>query len=98
MRHSLTHARVPGQMTRGPSQPWQERFFSVVQRWSALDLAADELLDVVVGLVVEVLDRRGAHEVRGGRQGRAPEAAGPRGLSGPPGVRDGAGGGWGGPD
>src|SRR6185312_8604163 len=42
---------------------------------SALDFTLDELLDGVARLVVEVLHRRGLHEVGRGRQDRAADAA-----------------------
>src|SRR5689334_8303267 len=66
--------RSPGRVTRGPSEPWQERF-ERGERDLALDLSLDEHLDVLAGLVVEVLDRRGLHEVRGRGQDRAADAA-----------------------
>src|SRR4051794_29725587 len=58
---------------------------------SALDLAVDEVLDGLAGLVVEVLHRRRLHEVARGRQDRATDAAVLRDLRRAQGVDDDAG-------
>src|SRR5690606_12102303 len=65
---------------------------------SALDLTPDELLDVGVGLVVEVLHRRGLHEVRRRREDRAADAPVLGDLRGTQGVDDDTGGVRGVPD
>src|SRR3954453_6767354 len=62
-----------------------------VRAGSALDLTADEGLDGLLRVVVDVLLRRRLHEVAGGRHDRATDAAVLGDLRGAHGVDDGTG-------
>src|SRR6478609_7242572 len=82
MGHSLTYEEGPRAVSPGTLDSAHEKCAL------ALDLALDELLDVGEGLVVEVLDRRGLHEVARRGEDRAADTAVLGDLRGAQGVDD----------